>query len=303
MRTLYVSDMDGTLLDSKTRIPQQVVSDINEAISKGALFTVATARTPATLSSLLEGINMQLPAVVMTGATTWHPDTGLYTNTHHFAPATAREILNVYETHRLPSFVYTLCDHIINIYHYGPLNDLEADFIRVRLTTPFKRFHLSPLQQKQLNGETLTAAEMEDVWDESRDFIPEKISDGVLFFAMQPEEVGAPAYADLRKIENINPMFYFDTVYPGNAMIEAFPAAATKAKAIKALAKELGVERIVAFGDNRNDLPMLRMADIAVAVDNAIDEVKAEADIIIGNNNDGAVARFILNDFQREITM
>lgn len=297
MPTLYVSDMDGTLLDSNTRIPDSAVKRLNEAILHGALFTVATARTPATLANLLKDVDTRLPAIVMTGATTWNPSTGEYTNTHHFPAESAREILDVYERHHLPSFVYTLRDNIINIYHYGPLSELEKDFIRVRLSSPYKRFHLSPLQTRQLNGQPLSQSDNQNIWRESMDFIPEKISDGVLFFAMQPAETGAPAFKDLRKIDNINPIFYFDTVYPGNAMIEAFPHAATKAKAIKSLAKKIGADRIVAFGDNRNDLPMLRMADVAVAVENAIDEVKSEADIIIGSNNEGAVADFIFNDF------
>ncbi len=52
----------------------------------------------------------------------------------------------------------------------------------------------------------------------------------------------------------------------------------------------------MAFGDNINDLPMMREADLAVAVSNALPEVKDAADIVIGANTDDAVARFILYD-------
>ena len=80
-------------------------------------------------------------------------------------------------------------------------------------------------------------------------------------------------------------------------MIEAFPPGATKALAIRRLARTLGAERIVVFGDNRNDLPMFEIADLAVAVSNAIPEVLERADIIIGDHNSSAVAEFILSDF------
>ena len=51
------------------------------------------------------------------------------------------------------------------------------------------------------------------------------------------------------------------------------------------------------FGDNLNDLPMFEIADVAVAVENAFDEAKAKADIIIGPNTEDSVAKFIREDF------
>ena len=289
--------MDGTLLDSQTRIPPEAIARLNDAIAAGALFTVATARTPATVSGLLKNVDLTLPAIVMTGATTWLRSDGSYADTHHFSSQNARRILNVYKRHHLPSFVYTLRSGMIEIYHFGPLSELEKDFIRVRLDSPFKHFNLSPLQQKQLADIPLSDEQMDLIWQESLAFIPSEIPDALLFFAMQPADIGAPAFADLRRINGINPIFYFDTVYPGNAMIEAFPGTASKANAIRRLADKIGADRIVAFGDNRNDLPMLEIADLAVAVDNAIPEVKQAADIIIGSNDSGAVADFILKDF------
>ena len=62
---------------------------------------------------------------------------------------------------------------------------------------------------------------------------------------------------------------------------------------MRAMARELGADRIVAFGDNVNDLPMMREADLAVAVENALPEVKEAADIVIGPNTDDSVALFI----------
>ena len=44
---------------------------------------------------------------------------------------------------------------------------------------------------------------------------------------------------------------------------------------------------------------MLRSADVAVAVENALPEVKAIADVVIGPNTDDSVARFIQQDFMQ----
>ena len=51
------------------------------------------------------------------------------------------------------------------------------------------------------------------------------------------------------------------------------------------------------FGDNLNDLPMMRVADLAVAVENALPQTKAEAHKVIGPNTADSVARFIHEDF------
>ena len=66
------------------------------------------------------------------------------------------------------------------------------------------------------------------------------------------------------------------------------------------MAERTGATRIVAFGDNINDIPMLKSADLAVAVANCVDEVRAVADIVIGPNTDDSVARFILDDINRQ---
>lgn len=61
-------------------------------------------------------------------------------------------------------------------------------------------------------------------------------------------------------------------------------------------AARTGARRIVVFGDNLNDLPMMRVADVAVAVGNALPAVKEEASIVTGPNTADSVARFIIDD-------
>ena len=91
-------------------------------------------------------------------------------------------------------------------------------------------------------------------------------------------------------------MCYHDIFDQQQGYLEIYAKDTTKANAIKHLADEIGAERIVVFGDNLNDIPMMKMADWSVAVDNAFDEVKACASEVIGVNNDDAVARWILKD-------
>ena len=82
--------------------------------------------------------------------------------------------------------------------------------------------------------------------------------------------------------------------------IEVNAQNATKGQALRALCDALGLDirQTMAFGDDTNDLDLLRMAGLGVAMENANPAVKAAADVITGTNNAAgfaaAVERFVL---------
>ena len=83
--------------------------------------------------------------------------------------------------------------------------------------------------------------------------------------------------------------------------LEILPKGVDKAKALEGLLDKLGCDRteLMACGDGYNDLTMIRYAGMGVAMANARDEVKAEADYVtLSNDEDGVayvVEKFILN--------
>lgn len=272
-KVLFVSDLDGTLLGPDAKMSAESVSMLNEAIGHGALFSVATARTPSTVAALLKEISLNLPLVVMTGAAQWNPANGTFSNAVTMEPEDAGKILASIRRHNLPAFVYTLRDDKIHIYHTGPLSDRERTFIDERDASRYKRFHIRP------DGESE---------------IPDPLTDVVLFYVMQPTAQVEKAYNDIRDNCRCNAVFYHDMYGPEIGMMEIFAPEASKARAVCRLRRISGADRVVAFGDNINDIPMLKEADVAVAVENAVPEVKAVADIVIGPNTSDSVARFIL---------
>ena len=80
--TLYVSDLDGTLLGTDSRISARTAATVSELTSRGALITVATARTPATVVPILEQTRTTPPAVVITGTAYWDRRAGRFTDVH-----------------------------------------------------------------------------------------------------------------------------------------------------------------------------------------------------------------------------
>jgi len=73
---------------------------------------------------------------------------------------------------------------------------------------------------------------------------------------------------------------------------EILNSKASKGNALLALTKKLGMTKkeVMAIGDAENDLSMLKVAGLSVAMENAVAEVKREADVKTSSNNDNGVA-------------
>lgn len=275
--TLYVSDLDGTLLGPDAKVSRESVRMLNKAIAGGALFSVATARTPATVSGLLKDVDVRIPLVVMTGAALWDRETNTYINPKFHNEETARRLAALYREKKLSTFVYQLGeDNLIHIYHIGEMSPLERKFVEERLNSPFKTFHIP---------------------DDGDSVLPDRLDRVVLFYAMRPTEQVRRVHDVIKDADDLRAVFYHDMYGDEIALMEVFGPGASKAEAVKELASEAGAGRIVAYGDNVNDLPMMAVADEAVAVANAVPAVKEAADRIIGPNSGDSVAADILRNF------
>lgn len=74
---------------------------------------------------------------------------------------------------------------------------------------------------------------------------------------------------------------------------------ATKENAILKICEFCGISvaEVIAFGDDSPDIGMLRLCGLGVAMGNAIEEVKAAADIVIGGNDEDGIAEYLENTF------
>lgn len=272
--TLYVTDMDGTLLTSESRVSLQSVRIINQLTDMGARVTVATARTPATVAEMLSGVRLALPAIVMTGAAMYDLGEGCYRNVCYLDPDVVKTALQMFDEAGVRPFVYTLRDDmIIHAFHDALMSPVEESFYVMRRDMKLKRFHIG---------------ERPDGNDMARTFLMFCVGEKKCFESLavrMSEAIGYPITC------------YNDIFNDNTAFIEVFAPGVTKSRAVTDLAHSCGASRVVAFGDNLNDMSMMQAADIGVAVSNAYDEVKKSADVVIGSNNSDAVARWIYKDF------
>lgn len=272
IRTLYVSDMDGTLLNNGSFLSRRSSDIISDLSHDGALITVATARTPATIVPLMEGTFTTVPYVAMTGATLFDHASMSYHASHIIPPEHYAMLAPMYAEAGVNPFVYHLGDDgEMLVCHDRAMTPEEHDFYEARANLRLKRFTFEHHPGDDRNV--------------------------ILLFAMAPKEVIRPLADAIAATGLFSVSCYPDIFIPGMLLLEVFTAGVSKATAIRHLMQNVGAQRLVAFGDNLNDIPMLDIADVAVAVANAGQQVKNSADIVIGPNYDDAVARFILHDF------
>lgn len=68
MKTLYISDLDGTLLHSNETTSEYTNKIINKLVEKGMIFSYATARSFQTSHKVTKGLNAKIPLIIYNGA-------------------------------------------------------------------------------------------------------------------------------------------------------------------------------------------------------------------------------------------
>lgn len=267
VKTLYVSDLDKTLMRSDKSLSPYTVSTLNRLIRKGVLFTYATARSIQSAKEITGGLEMTLPAVIRNGTTLADNTTGKLLWKAVFS-AEEMEILMT----RLPElgpcgFVSTYFgDDMLKLCLEGEHSPGMQTYIEEHRNDP--RFAAVGTLREMFAG-----------------------SPGYVTLVDRKENLES-ACARMKEYRGWEVVFQQDAYSP-DYWLEICPDNSTKAKALLRLKAEIGADRLVVFGDSVNDLPMFAAADEAYAVSNAIDEVKAAATGIIGSNDEDSVAHFI----------
>ena len=267
MKTLYVSDLDGTLLDPSPKITSRTAETLNSLIAKGMKFTFATARSIYSAVPITSALDINVPCILMNGVSIYDIVNERYIKNEFIAPEDSAEILRIFGKYGIHCFMYRIDNGILTCYYSELTTKVMQSFAEVR-----KHEYKKPFVQCRLA----------DYADEYT----------VYFTTTGPYEELLPVKLEAEKIAGVNIAFYLD-VYNGAWYLEIFSHKASKANALRFLRKNYGFDKVVAFGDNLNDLPMFEQADTKIAVGNARDEVKAAADIVIGTNDNDGVAEYL----------
>lgn len=272
MKTLYITDLDGTLLHSDATLSEYEIEKIKEFYKKGILFSVATARSMITGEQVLNGVRLSAPAILMNGVFVYDFEEKKVIKYCEIKNEPYQNVLKIFEKHSLHPNVFSFDGEKLSIQCTG-------------IDTPAMQWFFDT-RKIMLDGRFYKVNSLEK--------LPENQSP-VYFNLYAPRDLLLPVVEELESVRGINFAFYPDQ-YTNGWLLETFADTASKANALNFLKEYMNADETVAFGDNLNDIPLLTVADRSVAVSNAVERVKEIADIIIGENNSDSVVKFIAQE-------
>lgn len=268
MSTLYVSDLDGTLLRSDEKTSEYTNNVINSLTEKGMIFSYATARSLITAKKATSGINVKIPLIVYNGAFVIDNLTDDILIKNYFDDRVDFVLDDLFANKVYPivyahidgkekfSFVPKLCSDGMNKFLESRKGDIRTNAVReINALRAGKIFYITCIDE------------------------PKKLE---------------PLY---KKYKVSYHCVYQTDIYTKEQWLEIMPLNASKARAIKQLQSLLKCEKLVVFGDGKNDIDMFELADESYAVKNAHEDLKRIATSIISSNDEDGVAKWLDENF------
>ena len=270
-KTLYLSDLDGTLLMPDASLSPFSRQCLNELIRQGLSFSCATARTAASAVPILDGLFLPLPVILLNGSCLFDLRTKRYEAVHYLHADAFATLLSLCRESGIHGFFHTIENDTLCTYYTKTDTPIAAAYMQDRIKRYHKRF--IPLSDPAEIPNTHAV---------------------VYFTYTNTAQKLDPLLPRIQALPHLRYEYYEDVYHPGFQYLEIFDASASKYSASRYLAQSRGFTRIVAFGDNKNDLPLFAAADYKIAVENAVPALQACADELCFANTQNGVCRWLL---------
>ncbi len=258
-KVILMTDLDGTLLTDDKRILPCDLEAIERFRAGGGIFTMATGRGYSMARHIADRLRLDCPAVVYNGAAVYD----------------FRQDKFLWQC-EIGSRATDIIKHIAQRFPDIGVEVLRGNVVYVPYLNDMEQWHLD-LENVQPDRTPL-------------DDIP-KTGWLKVLFAYPPEKLDeleqyVRSCTELQGVQWVRsaPMFF-----------ECLPEGIDKSAGYKQLIRAIGAENrfTVAAGDFMNDYAMIKSADLGAAVASALPEVKAAADVVLCDNNSGAMAQLI----------
>ena len=264
---LLALDIDGTLLNSERVVTPRTRAAVLAARAAGMLVVIATGRGPRSARMVVAGMGLGEPLVLVAtqGATVW--DNGQLVLHQPLAATAARRVVE----HSLAADVAAL---VVPALHRGDamyLAGSTAATDRLRGYAERNGGNVRPYDPAALHDDPLAVYMMDD-WRR--------------LTAVNERLTGDPAAQGRWRV------IFSRTALATTAAIEVLHPRVSKGLALDVLCRRFSIERerVLAFGDNVNDVEMLEFAGLGVAMDNGSPEAHAVADRITASNDEDGIA-------------
>ncbi|KAL3844209.1 hypothetical protein ACJIZ3_001612 [Penstemon smallii] len=257
-------DMDGTLLNSKSQISLSNAEALKEATSRGVKVVIATGKTRPAAVSILKMVNLAgkdgivsefTPGVFVQGLLVYGRQ-GQEIFRRNLDPSICREALQYSLEHNVPIIAFSE-DRCLTLFEHPLVDSLHTIYQEPKA-------EIIPSVDQLLAGveiqKVIFLDTTEGVSTTLRPYWEVVTNDRASVVQAQPD------------------------------MLEIVPPGTSKGSGVKILLDHLGVtpNEIMAIGDGENDVEMLELASLGVALSNGSEKAKAVANVIgISNDEDG----------------
>ncbi|GHH98504.1 Cof-type HAD-IIB family hydrolase [Neobacillus kokaensis] len=258
-RHLIALDLDGTLLKDDKTISVKTKEVLNKAKEEGHVVMIATGRPYRSSEMYYRELELDTPIVNFNGAFTHHPRQSNWGFYHEpLDVKVAKEIVDACRSFQFHNIIAEVMDDVYFHYHDQKLLDIFS-FGNPKITTGdlMSYLHDSPT--------SLLIHTEEEQLKKIRNHLSEVHAE-----VIEQRSWAAPWH-----------------------VIEIIKAGLNKAVGLKKAADYYGIpaERVIAFGDEDNDLEMIEYAGHGIAMGNAIHQLKSIAnDVTLTNEEDGVAA-------------
>lgn len=266
---LFISDLDGTLLDKNAKLSETSLNILNNLIKDGLNFTVATGRTPISAKNILNKLNINLPMIFMNGALITDSETAKILFYEAISPNSCSFISECEKEFDIGGLILYVKNNA--------LHSSLGEAVNTHWKSFFKRNSCENIGFSSIK-KTNSFLNLPVLYSIYIDTNPHKLK----------------AFAD--KLTNRNDLildFYPDMYHNKTWCLEVYSSKSSKKEAVKILKEITKAKNVVAFGDNLNDLSLFSICDEGIAVENAHEDVKKSATRIIGKNTEDSVAKYL----------
>ena len=270
---LIVFDLDGTLLNRRSEVSSHTRETLQRLGQRGIAYTVATGRTLHAARDLLQGHGFSLPHIYKNGVMIWLPDSDHYSHSNLLTQVEIRRVFEAFLEQGVTPFIFTVEPGNHHAVYHPPLqNKVERRLAKV--FSDERGLALSPVADIPADADITNISAL-------------------------GERAPIEAVAQLVRAEP-HLVAYAGIAIEGEDLhwIDIHHSAASKGDAVARLKEELGISRVICFGDSDNDLSMFALADESYAPSNARDDVKAAATAVIGHHDEDGISEFLRERFR-----
>lgn len=265
---LIAIDMDGTLLDSKNNVSARTKEAIIKAKEKGVHVVLSTGRILKSAVHYSKQLELKNPIIASNGGIMIDENSNVLYKSP-LAKQSIKEIVKLADKENIYCHLYD-----------------DSKFYSSRKVQEVLDFYSE--------GSDTMKIELEIFNDIDEILSIKDLNIYKLIFIDEDREKLQNFREKISKLQDIN----ISSSWLNN--VEAMGFNVSKGKAITKLCETLGIEaqEVMAIGDSENDLSMLKIAGLSVAMGNGSDKIKDQVDYITDtNDNDGvakAIEKFIL---------